>query len=119
MLMLRTLPAGCVRTNIKLVHVPYQGSPPLVTDLVAGRLIRDLSTLSRDQLEALVSGLQAKVERAGTGLGLEPVPSGKSWDGSAKHARCSLRRSVRIGGERILVGPDAHQENVGAPLTTY
>ena len=44
MLMLRTLPAGCVRTNIKLVHVPYQGSPPLVTDLVAGRLIRDLST---------------------------------------------------------------------------
>jgi len=27
-----------VRTNIKLVHVPYQGSPPQVTDLVAGRL---------------------------------------------------------------------------------
>jgi tripartite-type tricarboxylate transporter receptor subunit TctC len=26
-----------VRTSIKLVHVPYQGSPPQVTDLVAGR----------------------------------------------------------------------------------
>jgi len=40
--------------NIRSCNVPYQGSPPLVTDLVAGRLIRDLSTLSRDQLEALV-----------------------------------------------------------------
>jgi tripartite-type tricarboxylate transporter receptor subunit TctC len=27
-----------VRTNIKLVHVPYQGSPPAVTDLLAGRV---------------------------------------------------------------------------------
>ena len=26
------------RTNIKLVHVPYQGSPPAVTDLLAGGL---------------------------------------------------------------------------------
>ena len=27
-----------IRTNIKLVHVPYQGSPPAVTDLLAGRV---------------------------------------------------------------------------------
>jgi len=27
-----------VRTNIKLVHVPYPGSPPAVTDLLAGRV---------------------------------------------------------------------------------
>ncbi len=27
-----------LRTNIKLVHVPYQGSPPAVTDLLAGRV---------------------------------------------------------------------------------
>jgi tripartite-type tricarboxylate transporter receptor subunit TctC len=27
-----------VRTNVKLVHVPYQGSPPAVTDLLAGRV---------------------------------------------------------------------------------
>src|SRR3989440_2638435 len=27
-----------VRTHIKLVHVPYQGSPPAVTDLLAGRV---------------------------------------------------------------------------------
>jgi len=26
------------RTNIKLVHVPYQGSPPAVTDVLAGRV---------------------------------------------------------------------------------
>jgi tripartite-type tricarboxylate transporter receptor subunit TctC len=26
------------RTNIKLIHVPYQGSPPAVTDLLAGRV---------------------------------------------------------------------------------
>ena len=27
-----------VRTNVKLVHVPYQGSPPAVTDLLAARV---------------------------------------------------------------------------------
>src|SRR5262249_33520230 len=27
-----------LRTGIKLVHVPYQGSPPAVTDLLAGRV---------------------------------------------------------------------------------
>jgi tripartite-type tricarboxylate transporter receptor subunit TctC len=63
MLMLRTLPAGCVRTNIKLVHVPYQGSPPQVTDLVAGRLAMALVVASTvmphveaGRLRALASG---------------------------------------------------------------
>jgi tripartite-type tricarboxylate transporter receptor subunit TctC len=27
-----------VRTNVKFVHVPYPGSPPAVTDLIAGRV---------------------------------------------------------------------------------
>jgi tripartite-type tricarboxylate transporter receptor subunit TctC len=27
-----------LRTNVKLVHVPYQGSPPAMTDLLAGRV---------------------------------------------------------------------------------
>ncbi|MFL5058615.1 MAG: tripartite tricarboxylate transporter substrate-binding protein, partial [Xanthobacteraceae bacterium] len=27
-----------VRANVKLVHVPYPGSPPAVTDLIAGRV---------------------------------------------------------------------------------
>jgi len=35
-----------VRTNIKLVHVPYQGSPPAVTDLVAGRVSMMLGVAS-------------------------------------------------------------------------
>ncbi len=35
-----------VRTNIKLVHVPYPGSPPQVTDLVAGRLSMVLAVAS-------------------------------------------------------------------------
>ena len=30
-----------VRTHIKLVHVPYQGTPPAVTDLLAGRVVHD------------------------------------------------------------------------------
>jgi tripartite-type tricarboxylate transporter receptor subunit TctC len=35
-----------VRTNIKLVHVPYQGSPPAVTDLLAGRVSMSLVVAS-------------------------------------------------------------------------
>ena len=35
-----------VRTNIKLVHVPYPGSPPQVADLVAGRLSMVLAVAS-------------------------------------------------------------------------
>jgi tripartite-type tricarboxylate transporter receptor subunit TctC len=35
-----------VRTNIKLVHVPYPGSPPQVTDLVAGRLSMAMAVAS-------------------------------------------------------------------------
>jgi len=34
------------RTNIKLVHVPYQGSPPAVTDLLAGRVSMMLGVAS-------------------------------------------------------------------------
>jgi tripartite-type tricarboxylate transporter receptor subunit TctC len=74
MLMLRTLPAGCVRTNIKLVHVPYQGSPPLVTDLVAGRLSMALVMASTvmphveaGRLRALASG-SAKRPRIATNI---------------------------------------------------
>jgi tripartite-type tricarboxylate transporter receptor subunit TctC len=35
-----------VRTGIKLVHVPYQGSPPAVTDLLAGRVSMMLGVAS-------------------------------------------------------------------------
>lgn len=35
-----------VRTHIKLVHVPYQGSPPAVTDLLAGRVSMMLGVAS-------------------------------------------------------------------------
>jgi tripartite-type tricarboxylate transporter receptor subunit TctC len=35
-----------VRTNVKLVHVPYQGSPPAVTDLLAGRVSMMLGVAS-------------------------------------------------------------------------
>jgi tripartite-type tricarboxylate transporter receptor subunit TctC len=52
-----------VRTNIKLVHVPYQGSPPQVTDLVGGRLSMALVVASTvmphvgaGRLQALASG---------------------------------------------------------------
>jgi tripartite-type tricarboxylate transporter receptor subunit TctC len=51
------------RTSIKLVHVPYQGSPPQVTDLVAGRLSMALVVASTvmphveaGRLQALASG---------------------------------------------------------------
>ena len=52
-----------VRTGIKLVHVPYQGSPPQVTDLVAGRTSMALVVASTvmphveaGRLTALASG---------------------------------------------------------------
>ncbi len=35
-----------VRANVKLVHVPYQGSPPAVTDLLAGRVSMMLGVAS-------------------------------------------------------------------------
>src|SRR5262245_39872606 len=35
-----------LRTNIKLVHVPYQGSPPAVTDLIGGRVSMMLAVAS-------------------------------------------------------------------------
>ena len=35
-----------LRTGIKLVHVPYQGSPPAVTDLLAGRVSMMLGVAS-------------------------------------------------------------------------
>jgi tripartite-type tricarboxylate transporter receptor subunit TctC len=35
-----------VRTNVKLVHVPYQGSPPAMTDLLAGRVSMMLGVAS-------------------------------------------------------------------------
>ena len=52
-----------VRTGIKLVHVPYQGSPPQVADLVAGRTSMALVVASTvmpqveaGRLKALASG---------------------------------------------------------------
>lgn len=52
-----------LRTGIKLVHVPYQGSPPAVTDLLAGRVSVMLGVASTimphveaGKLKALASG---------------------------------------------------------------
>jgi tripartite-type tricarboxylate transporter receptor subunit TctC len=52
-----------VRANVKLVHVPYQGSPPAVTDLLAGRVSMMLGVASTimphveaGRLKALASG---------------------------------------------------------------
>ena len=52
-----------VRTNVKLVHVPYQGSPPAVTDLLGGRVSMMLGVASTimphveaGRLKALASG---------------------------------------------------------------
>jgi tripartite-type tricarboxylate transporter receptor subunit TctC len=52
-----------VRTDVKLVHVPYQGSPPAVTDLLAGRVSMMLGVASTimphvqaGRLKALASG---------------------------------------------------------------
>jgi tripartite-type tricarboxylate transporter receptor subunit TctC len=52
-----------VRTHVKLVHVPYQGSPPAVTDLLAGRVSMMLGVASTimphveaGRLTALASG---------------------------------------------------------------
>jgi tripartite-type tricarboxylate transporter receptor subunit TctC len=49
-----------VRTNVKLVHVPYQGSPPAVTDLIAGRVAIMLgvaSTLMPHVVAGSIKGL--------------------------------------------------------------
>jgi tripartite-type tricarboxylate transporter receptor subunit TctC len=52
-----------LRTGVKLVHVPYQGSPPAVTDLLAGRVSVMLGVASTimphvrsGKLKALASG---------------------------------------------------------------
>ncbi len=52
-----------LRSNIKLVHVPYQGSPPAVTDLLGGRVSVMLGVASTimphveaGRLKALASG---------------------------------------------------------------
>jgi tripartite-type tricarboxylate transporter receptor subunit TctC len=52
-----------VRMHVKLVHVPYQGSPPAVTDLLAGRVSLMLGVASTimphveaGRLKALASG---------------------------------------------------------------
>jgi tripartite-type tricarboxylate transporter receptor subunit TctC len=60
-----------LRTGIKLVHVPYQGSPPAVTDLVAGRVSMSLivaSTLmphvQAGRLQALAAGSAKRAQIA-------------------------------------------------------
>jgi tripartite-type tricarboxylate transporter receptor subunit TctC len=52
-----------LRTKIKLIHVPYQGSPPAVTDMLAGRVSLMLGVASTvmphvkaGKLKALASG---------------------------------------------------------------
>lgn len=52
-----------LRTGTKLIHVPYQGSPPAVTDLLGGRVSMMLGVASTimphveaDRLKALASG---------------------------------------------------------------
>ena len=60
-----------VRTGIKLIHVPYQGSPPGVADLVAGRVSMTLGVASTvmphveaGRLKALAVGSAKRVPSA-------------------------------------------------------
>ena len=86
-----------VRTNVKLVHVPYQGSPPAVTDLLGGRVSMMLGVASTimphveaGRLKALASGFdQARAHRA------EPADHGRG-----RAARLRGQRLVRSDGAR-------------------
>jgi tripartite-type tricarboxylate transporter receptor subunit TctC len=60
-----------LRTNIKLIHVPYQGSPPAVTDLLASRVSMMLGVASTimphveaGRLTALASGASKRPQIA-------------------------------------------------------
>ena len=60
-----------LRTNIKLVHVPYKGSPPAATDLIAGRVSMMMGPASvlmphvaTGRLKALASGSAKRLRNA-------------------------------------------------------
>ena len=60
-----------LRTNIKLVHVPYKGSPPAATDLIAGRVSMMMGPASvlmphiaAGRLKALASGSAKRLRNA-------------------------------------------------------
>ena len=86
-----------VRTNIKLVHVPYQGSPPQVTDLVAGRTV--------DGVGGGLDGHAARRSRPSHGarLGLGQAPAHRAEHPDHRRdlaARFRLHRVVRPDGAR-------------------
>ena len=54
-----------LRTGIKLVHVPYQGSPPAVTDLLGGRISMTLAVASTLLPHAETGRLRALASTSG------------------------------------------------------
>ena len=107
-----------LRSNIKLVHVPYQGSPPAVTDLLGGRVSVMLGVASTimphveaGRLKALASGSAKRpqiapniptiAEAAGCRIST-PTSGSASWPLPAPRVRSSrssppppMRRSSR------------------------
>jgi tripartite-type tricarboxylate transporter receptor subunit TctC len=65
-----------MRANVKLVHVPYQGSPQAVTDLIAGRVSMMFSPASAVVSQVDGGALRALASAASTRPGILPnVPT--------------------------------------------